>query len=202
MRLLSKRNRLAHDPATGIWSVMVYQKKTGDPVYCRFHRRSRRVATVPASKRVIPMSSIFLDRFRAAQNNCVQLATELWEIVPARRIERAGDSPSVPPTHVAGYFAVDPFWPVCALRSIDNPGHSSFGSRRNITSVGSSASSEPQSVCDGSWAKQESSSRKINGRPIPVLGGLITSVPIPPTWRSVKNVWRHSDLRQTHQETA
>lgn len=29
-----ERSRLAHDPATDIWSVMVYQKKTGDPVYC------------------------------------------------------------------------------------------------------------------------------------------------------------------------
>jgi hypothetical protein len=29
-----ERNRLAHDRTTGMWSVMVYQKKTGDPVYC------------------------------------------------------------------------------------------------------------------------------------------------------------------------
>jgi integrase len=29
-----EKNRLQHDPDTGIWSVMVYQRKTGDPVYC------------------------------------------------------------------------------------------------------------------------------------------------------------------------
>lgn len=29
-----EKNRLSLDPATGMWSVMVYQKKTGDPVYC------------------------------------------------------------------------------------------------------------------------------------------------------------------------
>jgi len=29
-----ERNRLSQDPNTGMWSVMVYQKKTGDPVYC------------------------------------------------------------------------------------------------------------------------------------------------------------------------
>jgi integrase/recombinase XerD len=29
-----ERNRLSQDTSTGMWSVMVYQKKTGDPVYC------------------------------------------------------------------------------------------------------------------------------------------------------------------------
>jgi integrase len=29
-----ERKRLSQDPSTGMWSVMVYQKKTGDPVYC------------------------------------------------------------------------------------------------------------------------------------------------------------------------
>jgi integrase len=29
-----ERHRLSHDLHSGIWSVMVYQKKTGDPVYC------------------------------------------------------------------------------------------------------------------------------------------------------------------------
>jgi integrase/recombinase XerD len=29
-----EKNRLARDANTGMWSVMVYQKKTGDPVYC------------------------------------------------------------------------------------------------------------------------------------------------------------------------
>ena len=29
-----EKNRLSHDPNTGMSSVMVYQKKTGDPVYC------------------------------------------------------------------------------------------------------------------------------------------------------------------------
>jgi integrase/recombinase XerD len=29
-----EKNRLTRDPNTGLWSVMVYQRKTGDPVYC------------------------------------------------------------------------------------------------------------------------------------------------------------------------
>ena len=29
-----EKNRLARDANTGMWSVIVYQKKTGDPVYC------------------------------------------------------------------------------------------------------------------------------------------------------------------------
>ena len=29
-----ERSRLSHDPRTGMWSVIVCQKKTGDPVYC------------------------------------------------------------------------------------------------------------------------------------------------------------------------
>ena len=29
-----ERNRLSHDPETGMYSIMVYQRKTGEPVYC------------------------------------------------------------------------------------------------------------------------------------------------------------------------
>ncbi len=47
-----ERNRLAHDPATGIWSVMVYQKKTGDPVYCPIPPDvAQALRTVPASQK-------------------------------------------------------------------------------------------------------------------------------------------------------
>jgi integrase/recombinase XerD len=47
-----ERNRLAHDPATGIWSVMVYQKKTGDPVYCPIPPDvADALRTVPASQK-------------------------------------------------------------------------------------------------------------------------------------------------------
>lgn len=47
-----ERNRLAHDPATGIWSVMVYQKKTGDPVYCPIPPDvAEALRTVPASQK-------------------------------------------------------------------------------------------------------------------------------------------------------
>jgi integrase len=47
-----ERGRLAHDPATGIWSVMVYQKKTGDPVYCPIPPDvAEALSTVPASQK-------------------------------------------------------------------------------------------------------------------------------------------------------
>lgn len=47
-----ERHRLAHDPATGIWSVMVYQKKTGDPVYCPIPPDvAEALRTVPASQK-------------------------------------------------------------------------------------------------------------------------------------------------------
>lgn len=47
-----ERNRLAHDPATGIWSVMVYQKKTGDPVYCPIPPDvAEALRSVPASQK-------------------------------------------------------------------------------------------------------------------------------------------------------
>jgi integrase len=29
-----ERNRLSYDPENEMWNIMVYQKKTGDPVYC------------------------------------------------------------------------------------------------------------------------------------------------------------------------
>ena len=47
-----ERNRLAHDSATGIWSVMVYQKKTGDPVYCPIPPDvAEALRTIPASQK-------------------------------------------------------------------------------------------------------------------------------------------------------
>jgi integrase/recombinase XerD len=47
-----ERNRLAHDPATGIWSVIVYQKKTRDPVYCPIRPDvAEALRTVPASQK-------------------------------------------------------------------------------------------------------------------------------------------------------
>ena len=47
-----ERNRLSRDPATGIWSVMVYQKKTGDPVYCPIPPDvAEALLTVPASQK-------------------------------------------------------------------------------------------------------------------------------------------------------
>jgi len=47
-----ERNRLSHDPATGIWSVMVYQKKTGDPVYCPIPPDvAEALRTIPASQK-------------------------------------------------------------------------------------------------------------------------------------------------------
>ena len=47
-----EKNRLARDPATGMWSVMVYQKKTGDPVYCPIPPDvADMLLTVPASQK-------------------------------------------------------------------------------------------------------------------------------------------------------
>ena len=47
-----ERNRLSHDPATDIWSVMVYQKKTGDPVYCPIPPDvAEALRTIPASQK-------------------------------------------------------------------------------------------------------------------------------------------------------
>jgi integrase len=47
-----EKQRLQHDPNTGMWSVMVYQRKTGDPVYCPIPPHVADLLTaVPASQK-------------------------------------------------------------------------------------------------------------------------------------------------------
>jgi integrase len=47
-----EKARLQQDPETGMWSVMVYQKKTGDPVYCPIPPHvTALLRTVPASQK-------------------------------------------------------------------------------------------------------------------------------------------------------
>jgi integrase len=47
-----ERHRLVIDEATGMWSVMVYQRKTGDPVYCPVPPHvAELLNTVPASQK-------------------------------------------------------------------------------------------------------------------------------------------------------
>ncbi len=47
-----EKSRLWHYPTSGMWSVMVYQKKTGDPVYCPIPPDvAQLLLTVPASQK-------------------------------------------------------------------------------------------------------------------------------------------------------
>lgn len=47
-----EKNRLQHDSDTGMWSVMIYQKKTGDPVYCPIPPHvAKLLLNVPASQK-------------------------------------------------------------------------------------------------------------------------------------------------------
>ena len=47
-----EKNRLQQDPGNGMWSVMVYQKKTGDPVYCPIPPHvADMLVSVPASQK-------------------------------------------------------------------------------------------------------------------------------------------------------
>jgi integrase len=47
-----EKHRLSLDPKTGMWSVMVYQKKTGDPVYCPIPPHvAEMLQSVPASQK-------------------------------------------------------------------------------------------------------------------------------------------------------
>jgi len=47
-----EKNRLSQDTSTGMWSVMVYQKKTGDPVYCPVPPDvADKLLSVPASQK-------------------------------------------------------------------------------------------------------------------------------------------------------
>jgi integrase/recombinase XerD len=47
-----ERNRLSRDSSTDLWSVMVYQKKTGDPVYCPIPPDvAQALLAVPASQK-------------------------------------------------------------------------------------------------------------------------------------------------------
>jgi integrase/recombinase XerD len=47
-----EKSRLSHDSNTGMWSVMVYQKKTGDPVYCPIPPDiAEMLRTLPASQK-------------------------------------------------------------------------------------------------------------------------------------------------------
>ena len=47
-----ERSKLTHDAVTGMWSVIVYQKKTGEPVYCPIPPDvAQLLLTVPASQK-------------------------------------------------------------------------------------------------------------------------------------------------------
>jgi integrase len=47
-----ERNRLSHDPSSDFWSVLVYQKKTGEPVYCPIPPHvAQMLMHVPASQK-------------------------------------------------------------------------------------------------------------------------------------------------------
>jgi integrase len=47
-----EKGRTSQDPETGMWSVMVYQKKTGDPVYCPIPPHvAELLLNVPASQK-------------------------------------------------------------------------------------------------------------------------------------------------------
>lgn len=47
-----EKNRLQYDPQSNLWSVIVYQKKTGDPVYCPIQPHvAEMLINVPASQK-------------------------------------------------------------------------------------------------------------------------------------------------------
>jgi len=47
-----ERHRLKLDPVTGLWNVMIYQRKTGDPVYCPIPPHvAELLNTIPASQK-------------------------------------------------------------------------------------------------------------------------------------------------------
>jgi integrase len=71
-----EKNRLSVDPSTGMSSVMVYQKKTGDPVYCPIPPDvAELLLTVPASQKGNTNETYF---FWTGQGNAKTIVTN-WQ---------------------------------------------------------------------------------------------------------------------------
>ena len=71
-----EKNRLSRDPSTGMWSVMVYQKKTGDPVYCPIPPDvADMLLSVPASQKGKTNETYF---FWTGQGNAKTIVTN-WQ---------------------------------------------------------------------------------------------------------------------------
>ena len=71
-----EKNRLSIDPSTGMSSVMVYQKKTGDPVYCPIPPDvAEMLLTVPASQKGNTNETYF---FWTGQGNAKTIVTN-WQ---------------------------------------------------------------------------------------------------------------------------
>jgi hypothetical protein len=135
-----ERNRLSHDPCDGIWSVMVYQKKTGDPVYCPIPPDvAEALRTIPASQKGNTNDSIssgpapdFPRRSfptgNGATGNCSGLQ---------RSKNQAASRSVATRTCCAIHSPSNPFWLVCASKRYRQSWAIRLSaSRRNITCRG------------------------------------------------------------------
>jgi hypothetical protein len=121
-----ERNRLAHDPATGIWSVMVYQKKTGDPVYCPIPPDvAEALRTIPASQKGNTNDKYFFwtgsGLPKTIVSNWQRSYGNLFRLTALK--EPGGEPKRCPPAYAARYIRrrIPSGWHA-PRRGIDNPG--------------------------------------------------------------------------------
>jgi integrase len=82
-----ERHRLSLDPNTGMWSVMVYQRKTGDPVYCPIPPHvAEQLQNVPASQKGNTNERYF---FWTGQGNAKTIVTN-WQRSYGKLFKLAG----------------------------------------------------------------------------------------------------------------
>lgn len=100
-----EKNRLQYDPQSNLWSVIVYQKKTGDPVYCPIPPHvAEMLINVPASQKGNSNETYFFWTGQT-EDDCVQLAAQLHKAFRtggSERIRRRAEALVSP--HAAGHL--------------------------------------------------------------------------------------------------
>jgi integrase/recombinase XerD len=154
-----ERNRLSHDPATGIWSVMVYQKKTGDPVYCPIPPDvAEALRTIPASQKGNTNDKYFFwtgaGLPKTIVSNWQRSYGKLFRLVALK--EPGGQPKRCHPHMLRDTFAVESLLAGMRLEELSTIlGHSSvrITERHYMPWVRARQASLNQSVME-SWAKQ------------------------------------------------
>jgi integrase len=154
-----ERNRLARDPSNGMWSVMLYQKKTGDPVYCPIPPDvAAALQNVPASQKGNTNATYFFwtgsGLAKTITSNWQRSYLKLFKLANLR--EPDGTAKRCHPHMLRDTFAVESLLSGMRLEEVSTIlGHSSvkITERHYMPWVRARQTSLNQSVMD-SWVKQ------------------------------------------------